>query len=272
MFRLPSRPPAFLTPPLPAPPSLPPSLHPPPHTPATPMATPDAPDTPDGLFTPECSRGFRRGCRSRPATPSQATPPPALPFHRPPPRQHPVSAGWVYPNVQRWLARLSRCKTSRVALCARSPQLSHRRGSGFIARACRAPAFRGGSGTVSYGSHAYTRCRAERVLRENDARPHPATNVPDIHPRLGVDIRPRCSGNRRTLPARSAGDTSHPKFDLVGVTGHATRCRGGLTAHTGPIQPSRCAATKGGETDSGIGICGDVGAAYRRVARGPRPQ
>ena len=53
VFRLASRPPAFLTPPLLAPPSLPPSLHPPPHTPATPMATPEAPDTPDGLFTPE---------------------------------------------------------------------------------------------------------------------------------------------------------------------------------------------------------------------------
>ena len=67
---------------------------------------------------------------------------------------------------------------------------------------CCAPAFRGGSGTVSscYGSHAYTRCRAERVRRGDDAQPHPATHAPDIHPRRGVDIRPRCSGKSQPGP------------------------------------------------------------------------
>ena len=84
---------------------------------------PMLPTLPTGYSHQSSSRGLRRGCRSRPATPSQAPPPPALPFHRPPPRQHPVSAGWVYPSVQRWLARLSRCETSRVR---DPPQLAHR--------------------------------------------------------------------------------------------------------------------------------------------------
>ena len=121
MFRLPSRPPAFLTPPLLAPP--PPFTHPRTLRQRR-WLPPMLPTLPTGYSRQSSSRGFRRGCRSRPATPSQAPPPPALPFHRPPPRQHPVSAGWVYPSVQRWLARLSRCETSRVALCARSPAAS----------------------------------------------------------------------------------------------------------------------------------------------------
>ena len=182
--------------PLLAPPSLPPPFTHPRTLRQRRWLPPMLPILPTGYSRQSSSRGFRRGCRSRLATPSQAPPLPALPLHRPPPRQHPVSAGWVYPSVQRWLARLSRCETSRVALCARSPAASPSGGGGgggeFVARA----RFFGAEAVLFQavtGSHAYTcfgRCRAERVRHGDDARPHPAAHAPDIHPRRGVDIRP----------------------------------------------------------------------------------
>ena len=115
----------------------PPSLHPPPHTPATSMATPDAPDTPDGLFTPEQLSWLQARL---PLPASDALPGPSTASAPFPPAPTTPASGECGMGVSERTALA--CTVVKVRNFTRSlvhaipaPQLAHR-ARGRIRRAC----------------------------------------------------------------------------------------------------------------------------------------